>query len=218
MARRRLRPMESQTAAHRPLASTRRRALGGTDGNELLTMLTAAVLVVLLVAEGITLLDLQLLLSAHMLIGLVLIPPLLLKIASTGYRFARYYTSSPAYREKGPPLLPLRMMAPFLVVTTIGIFATGVPLMFVGHKSNELLFFHKAFFIAWAFFFGVHFLAYAPRTARSLARGWRERPRVPGSGIRSSLVAVSIGAGVALAIALMPTITAWNAGIGGFDH
>ncbi len=42
------------------------------------------------------------LLVAHMFIGLVLIPPVLLKLGSTGYRFARYYTGAPAYRAKGP--------------------------------------------------------------------------------------------------------------------
>ena len=46
------------------------------------------------------------LVSAHMFIGMVLIPPVLLKLASTGYRFVRYYTGSQAYRAKGPPPLP----------------------------------------------------------------------------------------------------------------
>ena len=40
----------------------------------------------------------------------------------------RYYTGARAYREKGPPALPLRMLAPVLVAATIGIFASGVAL------------------------------------------------------------------------------------------
>ena len=35
-------------------------------------------------------------------IGMVLIPPVALKLGSTGYRFARYYLGSPVYRAKGP--------------------------------------------------------------------------------------------------------------------
>ena len=57
---------------------------------------------------------------------MVLIPPVALKLGSTGYRFARYYLGSPVYRAKGPPLLPLRLLAPVLVLTTLLVFATGV--------------------------------------------------------------------------------------------
>jgi hypothetical protein len=85
--------------------------LGGTEGNEILTIAAAVVLVPLLVAEGITVVHMRGLLSTHMFIGLVLIPPVLLKLGSTGYRMASYYASSRAYRLKGPPLLPLRLMA-----------------------------------------------------------------------------------------------------------
>jgi hypothetical protein len=100
---------------------SRRRALGGVAGNELLTMSIAAFLVVLFALEFLTLLDLRDLLSVHMIAGLILIPPVLLKLGSTGYRFARYYTRSPAYREKGPPFLPLRLMAPVLVASALTI-------------------------------------------------------------------------------------------------
>jgi hypothetical protein len=77
--------------------------LGGVEANELLTSSVAALLTILLLAEGATIIDLSDLLSAHMFVGLALIPPVLLKLASTGYRFARYYTGSPVYRAKGPP-------------------------------------------------------------------------------------------------------------------
>jgi hypothetical protein len=32
-------------------------------------------------------------------IGMVLVPPVLLKVDSTGWRFARYYRGAPAYRR-----------------------------------------------------------------------------------------------------------------------
>jgi hypothetical protein len=73
------------------------------------------VLVCLLAAEGITIVHMRGLLSAHMFIGLVLIGPVLLKLGSTGYRMVRYYSGSRLYRVKGPPALPLRALAPVLI-------------------------------------------------------------------------------------------------------
>jgi hypothetical protein len=52
-----------------------RARLGGIEGNEILTSATALVLTMLLLAEGVTIVDMGGLLSAHMFIGLVLIPP-----------------------------------------------------------------------------------------------------------------------------------------------
>ena len=66
----------------------------------------------LLVAEGVTVIHMGGLISAHMFIGMAPIPPAPLKLASTGYRFVRYYTGSRAYRAKGPPSFPLRLLVP----------------------------------------------------------------------------------------------------------
>jgi hypothetical protein len=190
------------------------RRLGGTAGNEILTSATALVLTVLLAAEGVTILRLRGLLTAHMFIGVVLIGPIVLKLASTGYRFARYYLDTPSYRAKGPPLLPLRVLAPFLVLATIGVFATGVALMAVGHRSDLLLLAHKASFFVWAARFAVHFLSYLPRVWSSLRTDWTaaRRRRVPGSGVRALVLAVSLGGGLALALATLSLMTNWQAG------
>jgi hypothetical protein len=198
----------------RSAPATRRRALGGVAGNELLTAAVAGVLAVLLLAEALTLLDLRGLRTPHMLLGLVLIPPVLLKLASTGHRMLSYYRGVRAYREKGPPVLPLRLLAPILVAATIAIFASGVAMLLVGHRSDTLMFFHQGGFIVWSGLFAVHFLSYAPRMLRSLAADWRaSRVRgVPGAGLRGLLVASSLGAGVALALVLLPHVTAWHPG------
>jgi hypothetical protein len=65
---------------------------GGTEGNARLTGLTGVVLLILLSVEGVTLVDLRRLLSVHVFVGLLLILPIALKLASTGYRLVRYYT------------------------------------------------------------------------------------------------------------------------------
>jgi hypothetical protein len=196
----------------------RRDRFGGTEGNEILTAATAVVLTGLLAAEGITIVNMHGLLSAHMFIGLVLIPPLLLKLASTGYRMVCYYAGSRAYRKKGPPLLPLRLMAPVLVAATLAVFVTGVLLLAAGHKSSTVLELHKLSFIVWGVVFGIHFLAYAPRTLHSLRTDSRaaRRLRVPGSGLRGMMIAAVVGGGAALALALLPVIHAYHGG--GFGH
>jgi hypothetical protein len=209
--------METYAGAHRPATLARRTRLGGIDGNELLTIGAASLLTILLMAEGVTLLAMGPLLSVHMFIGLVLIPPILLKLGSTGYRFARYYAHSRPYVEKGPPALPMRLLAPVLAATTVGIFITGVWLLALGHKSDQVLLLHKASFIIWAGAFGIHFLVYAPRVLRSLSEGMRgvRAERVPGSGLRGMLLAASLGAGFALALSLVSAITGWHGVVGG---
>jgi hypothetical protein len=206
-------------AARRPdsrrIASrSRRRPLGGTEGNEILTSAVGAVLIVLLVAEGVTIIRMRGLVTVHMFVGMVLIPPVLLKLASTGYRFVRYYMGAVSYREKGPPLLRLRLLAPVLAVSTVGVFATGVALLLLGHRSDLALQLHKISFIVWGVVFAIHFLAYVARVVRSLRVDWAatRRQSVPGTGVRAMLVAASVGGGVALAMALLSTITGWNGG------
>jgi hypothetical protein len=169
------------------------------------------VLTGLLVAEGITVVHMRGLVGAHMFIGLALIPPVLLKLASTGYRFFRYYSGARPYREKGPPQLALRLLAPLLVAATIAVFATGVLLLATGHKAGTLLEAHKVSFIVWSVVFGVHFLAYVPRVVRSLAAARSATPRIPGTGLRAMLLAATAGGGVALAVALLPAIDSWQA-------
>ena len=182
--------------------------LGGIDGNEALTGVAAVVLTVLLLAEGATLLDMGGLRTPHMFIGLLLIPPVLVKLASTGYRFVRYYAGTLAYRVKGPPPTPLRLLAPLLVLTTVAIFATGIALVVLGHRSNTLIEVHKVAFIVWSVTFGVHFLAHVPGMLRSL----RPRVRIPGARARLALVSASLIAGIGLAMVLLPSINGWHGG------
>jgi hypothetical protein len=212
-------PVPRQSVA--PASTTRRRTrprwrarLGGVAGNEVLTSTTAVLLVGLLLAEGVTVVHMRGLVSAHMFIGLVLVPPVLLKLASTGYRFVRYYTRAGAYRAKGPPWLPLRLLAPVLVVSTIALFGSGVALLLSGHKSASLLTVHQVSFVVWVVVFGLHFAAYLPRAVRSVLGGWRATRGhgVPGAGWRGMLLAAAAGGGAALALALLPTIVGWHGG------
>src|SRR5436305_11072121 len=100
--------------------------LGGVVGNERLTAEAGAVLFVLLAALGLTIPAVGQLMYEHVFLAMLLIPPVMLKLATTGYRFVRYYTRDPAYRRAGPPTPLLRMLAPLVVASTLAVFGTGV--------------------------------------------------------------------------------------------
>ena len=199
-------------SAPRPPAPPVVDRLGGGEGNEVLTRLTAVVLVVLLVAEGITILSIEGLVQPHMFIGLVLIPPVALKLATTGYRFVRYYTGSAEYREKGPPQLILRLTAPILVLATLSLFASGVWLLSLGHSSDSVLTLHVTSAIVWVASFGIHLLLHGLDVLRSMGADWKQTllRSTGGAGARALLLAASLGGGLALALALLGAITGWH--------
>jgi hypothetical protein len=189
---------------------------GGIEGNARLTALTGVLLLALLAAEGVTILFLGPLLPEHLFIGMLLIPPVALKLASTGYRFVRYYTRNAAYRLKGPPALVLRLMAPFLVVATLAVLGSGVGLIVTGsHGHDRLLTVHQVSFVVWLVLAGVHVLAYALRTPRLVGADVRRAPqggRILGRRRRFALLAGALLTGLVLAIATLPLAHSWEGG------
>ena len=101
--------------------------VGGPSGNERLTTSVGLVLFVLLALETLTTLSLRSYLPVHSFLGLLLLPPLALKLASTGWRFLRYYTGNEPYRLEGPSKFLLRLLAPLLVASTLSLFGSGSP-------------------------------------------------------------------------------------------
>ena len=132
-------PVDSQRALRADTwPRTRVATGGGVAGNSRLTAVTAGVLLVLLAVEGFTLLSLQSLLSWHIFVGMLLVPIVGLKMASTGYRFVRYHTGDRDYVRAGPPAPALRLLGPIVILSTAGLFAGGVPLIspwthWIGH-------------------------------------------------------------------------------------
>jgi hypothetical protein len=176
---------------------------GGVEGNERLTAAAAVSLLVLLAIEGVTLLFLRQLLSWHVFVGIMLIPPVVLKLASTGYRFLRYYRGSAAYVAKGPPHPLMRfVVAPLLVASTAGVLGTGVAMLAVG-RAGFVVGLHKASFVVWAGAFAIHTLVYSVRLPRLLRR---ELPPRSGAGtlLRAGTLTAAIGAGAVLALATLP--------------
>jgi hypothetical protein len=212
---------------------------GGTEGNERLTGLTGLLLIVLLAVLGVTIIQIGQLLWLHLFLGLLLLGPVALKLASTGYRFVRYYTHNPRYRVKGPPETVLRLLAPLVVLLTLAVFFTGVALLFLGPGSRgPLVLLHKVSFFAWIAVTALHVLGHVPEifrllrissesrremiTARTPSRRGSAGPtepmpagRLPGGAGRWLSLGTAMVAGLILAIVLIPQFAAWtHAGLG----
>jgi hypothetical protein len=207
---------------------------GGADGNEHLTVLTGTILLVLLAAEGVTILRLGQLLTWHFFIGLLLIGPVALKAGSVTYRFFRYYTGHAEYRRKGPPAPLLRLLGPFVMLLTIVVFGSGVMLAVIGPAGRQpWLLFHKASFVLWLGAMAIHVLAYLlrlPRTlyAEALGRaapegdgGWsaiRAGQILRGRGTRLVLLLASLALGLVIALLLYHRVDLWQAPGTFFHH
>jgi hypothetical protein len=200
----RIEPRHRRTAADKT---------GGVAGNEKLTAMTGSVLLVLLAVEGLTILRLHALLTVHFFVGMLLIGPVLLKMGSTGYRFARYYTGSAPYVKKGPPAIALRILGPVIMATSVGVIATGVGLAVLGPGNSLWLLAHKAFFIVWFGATAIHVLWYAPQLPR-LLRGDsphldRARYVLAGAGRRWALLITALIVGLITAFATYHTAGNW---------
>jgi hypothetical protein len=170
-------------------------------GNELLTSITGFVLFVLLGLIGITVLQVRSLLPEHLLLGFVIIPPLGLKMFSTGYRFVRYYTGDRLYRKAGPPALMLRLIAPIVVLSTLTLFGTGLELWAFGLRFGSVwIAAHKLSFLVWLPFTLIHAFSYFNRSADAVAADLSGKAP-DGAFARRSLVVGSLVAGAVLALA-----------------
>jgi hypothetical protein len=131
-----------------------------------------------------------------------------LKLASTSWRFARYYTGSAEYRRLGPPQIVLRVLAPALVVATLLLFGSGVAFLAVT-GTHPLRTIHTFAFLAWGVLMIVHVLAYLKRVLRDALADWRPRQRLAGGGLRRVLVAGSLVVGLVVAGATYPVQRSW---------
>lgn len=189
------------------------RADEGVEANARLTGMTAAVLLVLLAAEGLTVLNIRALLTPHVFIGMLLVPPVLVKLGSTGWRFSRYYLGSPAYRRRGTPLPLLRLLGPVVVVLTVVLFASGIALLLTptGPGHTELFRIHQVSFVLWFIAIAVHVLGHIVETAKLAPADWARRThrQVRGAPARQWLLALSLVVGVFLGLALVPKVGPW---------
>lgn len=195
-----------------PVGRRARLLRGGVAGNERLTALTGSVLFLLLAAEGVTILNVSALVTAHVVIGMVVTAVVGLKLVSTGWRFTRYYTGDVRFRAAGPPNPFMRVLAPALVGLTGAVLGTGILLAVLGPGSGPWLFLHKASFVLWFAVTSLHVLVYALRVPRLIAGDLvpRATARLSGRGLRLTAVVLALAAGVGLAAALAHDAGPWT--------
>lgn len=188
----------------------------GVEGNSRLTSMTGMVLLGLLAVEGFTVLSVRQMISLHIYLGVLLIGPVLLKCATTMYRFARYYTGAAPYVRKGPPHVILRVLGPVVVVSSVVLLGTGIALIAAGPDHRQpWIGLHKASFIIWFGVMVIHVLGHALAAGTDVL----DEYRAPGTSpiarrrtLRLVAVGLSLMAGVGLATALMPSAHSWTSG------
>ncbi len=160
-------------------------------------------------------------LSLHVFVGLVLIPPVLLKLASTGWRFVRYYSGSPPYVEKGAPQLPMRLLAPLLITATVILFASGVAMGLLHGQSLVIARrLHGPASVIWMILVGVHVLVYLKRSLISSREDVEPESRaaVRGARVRAYLLSFAVVAGIVVGAATLPAQHRWLHLSHGHDH
>ena len=184
----------------------------GAQGNARLTGTLGLLLLLLLAMEGFTVLAIRPLLGAHVFLGMLLVPPVLLKIGSTLWRFARFYLGADEYQRRGPPLLFMRLLGPLVIISTVTVIGTGIALV-LGPPAwrLSLLFLHKASFILWFGLMSLHVLGHLLDMLQFGARDWlsRGRDRLAGVGARQFAVAASLVLGTLLGVLVLPATKGW---------
>ncbi|HEY3832261.1 MAG TPA: hypothetical protein VGO03_08210 [Acidimicrobiia bacterium] len=179
------------------------------EENTRLTAATGAVLLVVLAAEGITILRVDQLLSWHAFLGVLLIPLALVKLLSTGRRFVAYYRGDPAFVRRGPPHLILRVLGPFVSLLTVLVLASGVILIVEGH-GGQWFFVHKASFILWFAAMTVHVLGHIVETLRIAPLDYTRAAALRRAGVRRAVLAVAIVVGIAGGVLIQSSVHSWH--------
>jgi len=197
-----------------PEAAEPRRPDPGVEGNRRLTAINGVVLLVLLAIEGGTVLEVGRVLPIHVVIGALLVGLVLLKTASTTYRFVRYYRGDPTYRDSGPPRPLLRLIGPLVILSTVALLGSGIALLVAGPAHRQpFLRLHQASFLIWFAIMTIHVLGHvkeALQTTWAEARTDRHDPVGRRRRLRITAVVASLLIGAGLATALVPRAGRWT--------
>lgn len=194
---------------------------GGPAGNARLTAWLGVLLLTLFLAELATLLDVEGLLSWHIVVGVLLVPPALAKTASTGWRIVRYYTGHSAYRKAGPPPMLLRLLGPLVVLSTLAVLGTGLALIALGPDTGRApmltvlgyrisaLTLHQGTFIVWTTATGLHTLGRLVPALRILSRPTATGNAVPGGRPRGVVLLTAVLVAALTAVLVLNASGAW---------
>ena len=171
----------------------------GVVANARLTALLGAALVVAFSAVGVTLLDTRGLIDWHAGLGIAAAVIVVAKLASTGYRFARYYSRNGRYVASGPPQPVMRALAPLLVLATAAVIGTGVVALYQPDTIWKGL--HKLSFFGWIALAAAHVLVYFWRLPRVIAAPRGRSPRLAAApAVSLGIFVVTLVAGAVVAV------------------
>lgn len=203
---------------HRPNPSSTK--TGGAAGNLRITAWTGILLLILLFLEGLTLVSIKHFIQWHIILGILMIPPTLLKIATTFWRFARYYSGSKQYKIAGHPPLILRVLGPFMIISTLSVLATGVALVVLGPIKSldslitivgisiSMMTLHQATFIIWFVVTTLHVLG---RTIPAIQNTFLQLGgKIAGWGFRGIAISLAIVVGAMASVFVLDTTTSWH--------
>ncbi len=184
------------------------------EGNSRLTAVNGMILLALLAVEGVTVLSVRGMITLHIYLGLLLVGPVLLKCASTAYRFTRYYTGARPYVQKGPPHPILRVLGPLVMASSLAVLGTGIGLIYTGPTHRQpLLTLHQASFIIWVAAMSIHVLGHLSEAGSTTWRELRDPRATPAARSRRwriLAITASLIVGVGLATAVLPSANAWT--------
>ncbi|HWA64896.1 MAG TPA: hypothetical protein VG899_00825 [Mycobacteriales bacterium] len=190
-------------------------------GNARLTAWTGLLILGLVALQGVTLLALGSLISVHLFVGGVLVPLVLLKLATTGWRMTRFYRGCHPYVSAGKPPLALRLLAPLVIVSSLALLGTGLALAFIGRGAHQPftavagfgispLTLHQIAAIAWISLAGPHLLARVLPALRHVSRvGGRQH--VPGGALRLAVIGLTAGIAVTTGFLVLHVGVDWTA-------
>lgn len=175
------------------------------DGNTRMTGMSASLVLPLFLFEVATVvLGVKSVITLHVAVGLLLLGPVLLKLASVTYRMASYYRRVSEYRKRGKPAVALRLLGGALAVLVVLLLASGLVLIVGANAAHGAA---RAIHVVSAYL-GVllligHVAIHLRTAARvTLADVRRGAAAVPGARSRWLAILASLAIGGTLALLL----------------
>ena len=175
-------------------------------GNLILTSHAGLVILFFLVLLYFTGLEFTPLRGVHFGLGFALIPILLVKLGSTGWRAVNYYFDRDPYRAAGPPWLLPRIMALPLTACAVAATISGVVLWAEGTDRGTWATVHIYSVISLAVVVVVHLVIYTRKAFRASTRSLEQTKTTKQERVMVWALLVALVVGSA-AVGLEPT---WN--------
>jgi hypothetical protein len=185
-------------------AEARRSARRDPDGNARLTGISASLLLPLVLLEVVTVvLGVKSVITLHVVIGLVLVGPVLLKLASVTYRMVSYYRGVSEYQQRGRPSVWRRLLGGALGGFFVLLLASGLVLIVgpsAAHSAARSIHVVSACLVV--VLLVAHLSIHLRTAARLASADVRPRSRVRGASSRLIALLASLAIGGALALLL----------------